>query len=370
MVDCGGDCAVCIVEGPDENWVPDHEGADETQPAVDMAEDGTIALVWRTVSLDIRAMWRGDNPSDPFSVTATIQAESNPMVRIREGNEHEMLVAFLDPDPLDEPDLVLSQRDASGGETSPPTQVDTVNVVEPEAAGMDLLGNTLAFTWRAEERVWARRYDASSNSFVDNDDLVVAVLNANGACETAISGDGILYAWDNETGDFQFDPYIRHRTPNGSWSAEATAANADTGAIQHHPKVAALADGGYVVVWDGASQEDGASIGARILDETGAPTGDDILVNEILEGNQVHPNVTALRWGFAVAWQDTATSTIRMRRFLSDGTPRFDDESPWGSTPGLEARAPSLAANDEELVIVWSAMGSNDLDIVGVRVAY
>ncbi len=114
--------------------------------------------------------------------------------------------------------------------------------------------------------------------------------------------------------------------------------NTATANNQSEPVIEALSGGGFVVAWTDLSETGGdTSLGAirgRLFDANGNPLSvngstDDFLINTTTEGNQVAPKITALtNGGFAVIWDDfslsgadTSGQAIRGRVFNADGTP-------------------------------------------------
>ncbi|KPQ06338.1 MAG: subtilase family serine protease [Rhodobacteraceae bacterium HLUCCA12] len=70
------------------------------------------------------------------------------------------------------------------------------------------------------------------------------------------------------------------------------------------PRVAALEDGGYVVVWQSSRADgNGEGIVMRIFEASGNPRTGDIVVNETTQGDQVGPDVTVQEGGdIVVTW--------------------------------------------------------------------
>jgi hypothetical protein len=91
--------------------------------------------------------------------------------------------------------------------------------------------------------------------------------------------------------------------PSREWSLERLV-NASTTGSQANSKVAALAGGGFVVVWeDGGST---APIRAQRFDTAGNPVGDEIAIDTGL--NEVLPSVADLAdGGSAVTWTEDHT---------------------------------------------------------------
>src|SRR6188474_1439825 len=85
--------------------------------------------------------------------------------------------------------------------------------------------------------------------------------------------------------------------------------NSQTSGDQLRPEVAALANGGFVVVWNDASgtlgDNSGRGVKAQLYDASGAAVGGEFLVNTQTTGDQDDPSVTGLPDGrFVVTWTD------------------------------------------------------------------
>jgi hypothetical protein len=127
-------------------------------------------------------------------------------------------------------------------------------------------------------------------------------------------------------------------------SGEASDVNAD---------VAALRDGGYVVVW---RSRDSAGITnlnilARRIGANGVPLAAQFVANSTIGQSEREPTVTELSdGGFLVAW---ANPEIQGRRFLADGTPVGSDFQINTFTTGGEAEPDAVLGDDGEVLVVW-----------------
>jgi hypothetical protein len=135
--------------------------------------------------------------------------------------------------------------------------------------------------------------------------------------------------------------------------------NTCTSRSQYNPKVAAGADGRFVVVWISELQ-DGSDTGifGQRFDSTGMPAGDEFQVNTYTEGTQDSPEVDMAADGrFIVVWesrdQDGEYGGIFGQLYAADGTPVGDElraNSIWEENQG----APAVAMNDDgEFVVSW-----------------
>lgn len=114
---------------------------------------------------------------------------------------------------------------------------------------------------------------------------------------------------------------------NGAVETEEFGVNTNTNRFQQDAKVAELADGNFVVVWqtDETFQTD---IRAKIFEPDGTPASGEIAVNTLTADSQRIADVAATQDGFIVTWQSSATTledfspgSIRLATFDLDGAP-------------------------------------------------
>ncbi|MFG6439490.1 PKD domain-containing protein, partial [Roseateles sp. LKC17W] len=129
--------------------------------------------------------------------------------------------------------------------------------------------------------------------------------------------------------------------------------NTTSGGNQSTPSVAALAGGGWVVVWEDQAGNDGNSYGvyAQLIDAAGNKLGGEFIVNERLTGGQYEAQVTGLSTGgFVVTWYNDnyditgagTTSDVYIREFSSTGVP-MDGERKLASDTNSTERTPAVA---------------------------
>ncbi|GIT86743.1 S-layer family protein [Roseobacter sp. OBYS 0001] len=99
---------------------------------------------------------------------------------------------------------------------------------------------------------------------------------------------------------------------------------------QDQQEVAALTDGGWVVVWDSNGQdESGEGVFGQRYNSEGARIGGEFQVNTLTSGNQADPVVTGLEdGGWVVVWEsgfldvpESSDLGIISQRYAADGTP-------------------------------------------------
>jgi len=158
--------------------------------------------------------------------------------------------------------------------------------------------------------------------------------------------------------------------------------NTTTAGDQQNSSVAAFtdADGGYVVVWEGAgpSGSDDYGIWFQRFDKFANKLGSQTLVNATTTGVQAKPAVAASSDGFAVVWYDYANSSYaaaRWRTFNKDGSiPSGSSEGvAWSNIavplggPAITRLLPTEEHPNSRYVVLWALVGAspNGVDIYG-----
>lgn len=158
-------------------------------------------------------------------------------------------------------------------------------------------------------------FAAPSNTY----DHTVTTLGSGGLAVFRDRNDNQLYAQKFTSGGDISDAPVKINT---------TAVNLPSlfDITYFQPHAVELENGRCVVTWMNIEGTGGdrVEVRARILDASGAPVGDDFLVNETPSGNQYAAEVTALPGGnFAVFWVSDVviTRTTMIRYYNSDGEP-------------------------------------------------
>ncbi|MFM2280789.1 MAG: hypothetical protein RLZZ444_3020, partial [Pseudomonadota bacterium] len=157
---------------------------------------------------------------------------------------------------------------------------------------------------------------------------------------------------------------IFHRVFNADGSAvtDETQVNIGTDVNQDYSSVTALAGGGYVITWEDSGSYDGENRGIfqQFYNANGvAQSETDILVNTSITGNQYRPDVAALEnGGWVVVWQSGhgGDSEIYQKVYAADGTVLMD-ETQVSSTTGQSFFASVTGIDDGGWVVAWNAVG-------------
>ena len=181
---------------------------------------------------------------------------------------------------------------------------------------------------------------------------------------TALEGGGFVVTWQS------YDPQQGDTSGRGVkariFNADGTEAvseflvNELTNGSQGVPSITALADGGFVVTWHSSDPQQGdassTGIKARIFNADGTEAVSEFLVNELTNGFQGDPNITALAdGGFVVTWGsedpqqgDTSGRGVKARIFNADGTPRNISGPATDEDTALTIDTADLLANDTD----------------------
>jgi VCBS repeat-containing protein len=124
----------------------------------------------------------------------------------------------------------------------------------------------------------------------------------------ALAGGGFAVSWQDYDAPRGYDIKVQLFDGAGSKIGSEFFANTITDQYQDLPSIAGLSNGGFVITWRDSSGTLGDnsdwSIKAQVFDPAGAKVGSEFLVNTQIIGPQTSPSVTGLAdGGFVVTWQ-------------------------------------------------------------------
>lgn len=211
------------------------------------------------------------------------------------------------------------------------------------------------------------------------------VTNNQTAPKAEMLKDGsVIVVWQsNQTGagTSGYDIYAR-RFRNSSGSTRGDDLKINTTVVtgdQVNPQIAALSDGGYVVVWEDQGGADGSGRGVyaqrvTISGSTGTGTlsGSASLVNTTTAGDQKEAAVAALRdGGFVVTWtaagQDGSGTGIYAQRYNSSFAKVGSEFKVNTTTTGDQSTSDVIALMGGGFFVVWQSPDASGTGIYGQR---
>jgi hypothetical protein len=171
--------------------------------------------------------------------------------------------------------------------------------------------------------VFGRRFDAGGTALGSEFQVNTFVTQAQDAPKVAtLAGGAFVVVWQSnqQTGPAR-GIFARRYDELGDPASGEIAVNTFTADAQQFPGVAADGAGGFTVVWEGWAQEGSeAGVFARSFDAAGTPAGAEFVVNTYTLYSQRTPAISGDGRGrFVVAWasgyQDGDGTAIRAQRF-------------------------------------------------------
>ncbi len=180
-----------------------------------------------------------------------------------------------------------------------------------------------------------------------------------------LAGGGYVVAWTSY-GEAGADIFAQRFSGAGERLGGETRVNSTTAHDQFVPTVTALSDGGYVVSWMSALDDEfrDFDVYAQRYDAAGAAVGGETLVNTTTASRQLSPSVTGLEdGGYLVTWssvlQDGAGSGVFSQRFTSAGAPAGGETLVSKPTAERAARPDAAALADGGYVVAWESLGQD-----------
>ena len=176
---------------------------------------------------------------------------------------------------------------------------------------------------------------------------------------TGLADGGWLATWSGAGPDDENGVFQQRFDSTGAPIGAQMRVNPATGGEQTYGSVAALADGGWIVVWQGTGIGDNYGINLRRYDANG-DAAPDVRVNATTGGNQNEPAITAMAdGGWLVTWQSDATGTraIHQQRY-NDAFVAIGAQTQVNTTSYADRRSSSVTElADGGWVITWHGQG-------------
>lgn len=263
--------------------------------------------------------------------------------------------------------IYLQQFDAEAAAVGAETHVNNYYFLDqqrPDVAALAGGGFVVTFVSDAQSvyapGIYAVRFAADGTALGSEVRIDVTTANAHSSPVVAgLADGGYVIAWDGMGGIYtqQFD---------ADGTARGASERADDGAFSAaRPALAALADGGYVVAWqaDGGDGS-GSAIMLQRFGADGAALGGDQRVNTFVAGDQTAPAAAALAdGGFMIGWdssgQDGSGSGLYAQHFDAGGQ-AVEGEVRINATVASDQTDLSLAGGrDGGLLAAWTSLGQD-----------
>ena len=218
----------------------------------------------------------------------------------------------------------------------------------------------------ADVDVYAQRFDASGEK-VDGMVRVNTTIAQDqyDSSVTGLSDGGYIVAWSQAINNQTFGLFFQRFDAEGHPSGEETQVNVESSTDPSDTQVLALADGGYSITWTSSTIHGAHDVFTRRYGPSGVAVSAESRVNTTIAGSQLLPAVSALAdGGYIVAWSDAndyyAAPEINIRRYAANGTAigsevRVDSVSEYASSPSV------AGLSDGGFVVVFDDAQSNQI---------
>lgn len=205
-------------------------------------------------------------------------------------------------------------------------------------------------------RIYSQAFDASGAK-VGGETLVVNALtgSVNHLAIAGLQGGGWVVTWTGEDSDFA-GVFAQTFDAGGLALGGPVLVNTTTVGVQAMPSIAALADGGYVIVWYAvdAGGWEGDTYSQR-FDSAGAKVGGETLVNTTTAGQQSIADIAGLaNGGYTVVWfssdQDGSGAGAYQKAYLPA------NHAPTAVADQIQVVEDATSAN------LWTTLLANDTD--------
>jgi hypothetical protein len=283
--------------------------------------DGGYVVVWQSINFIIGQRYdsAGNKLNSEVIAGFNFGEQTTPAVTVlANGN---IAVAFADVPAADVYVQIFAptwgtplRLDAIGGGTD-----QSLPSITPFADGSYVVAYTAA-TSSAETSVLARVVSAAGD--VGSEFALNSETDSQTSPElSTLSNGNFVAVYEDEFFGSATDHDIKYGifTKTGFPLTSGAVPGANSNQLETDPDVAAIRDGGFVVVWTSpvSSVHD---IRASILSNTGATVASNILVNTTTAATQDEASVVALAdGGFLVTWEDDLANLVRAQRFDAIG---------------------------------------------------
>ncbi len=257
---------------------------------------------------------------------------------------------------------------AAGGERLPRFTVNAVDTGQQTRPAVAVSPDgRFAVAWEDDRdrdgdvQVWVRGYHADgSQRFAERSVHAEDTGNRQRPALAALPDGGLVVVWEDDgDGNGVYQIHARGFHADGAERFARLTVNSQAAGQQRNPVVGADAGGGFVVAWEDDQDGDGDyEILARGFEADGRQRFADLRVHAAAGGQHRAPALGVTAGGaFAVAWQDDGDGNgsyqIRAAGFTAQGAASLSERTVNRIADGQQ-RAPAVALDDAgALVIAW-----------------
>gem|GEM_PF-1526433 len=210
--------------------------------------------------------------------------------------------------------------------------------------------------------VYAQRYDASGATIGSEFRINTATANyQDEMAVTSLNDGGFVAVWRswNQDGN-SYGVFAQRYDSAGATVGSEFQVNTTTHYSQDNPDVIGLSDGGFVVVWNKEGAGDDKGIFLQRYDAAGVRVGEETLVNDHIDGEQIHAQVDVMQdGGYVVIWtsdgQDGSGWGIFGQLFDASGNKQGSEFQVNSTTSGAQYRSDVVVMQDGTFVVTWES---------------
>ena len=266
--------------------------------------------------------------------------------------------------------VFLQRFDAASNTVGGETQVNTNTVGDQDELSIAALSDGgFVVGWASNgqdgsgEGIYFQRYDDAGNTVGGETQINTTTTGDQETINIAALDDGgFVVVWESDGQDGSgLGVYLQRYDDAGNTVGSETQVNTTTAGGQDDAAITVLTDGGFVVAWESDGQDgDGNGVYMQRYDAEGNTVGGETQVNTTTLGYQNDPEVAALpSGGFIVTWesfgQDGDGSGVYMQRYDVEGNTVGGEEIINTVTSGGQLDASITVLNDGSVAVFWES---------------
>ena len=235
----------------------------------------------------------------------------------------------------------------------------------PDVAG--LTNGKYAIVWASYDQdgskygIYGQLYDTDGSAFGDEFQINQYTSEEQTRPKVSALDDGaFVVVWDtiNQDGN-GWGTVGRRYKADGSADGSEFIMNATTNSSQYMASVAGQTDGTFMAGWQSYHDGSGYGVYQRLFNASNAPQYGDSKVNSYISSDQLELDLTAHPAGFVAIWQsyyqDDNNNGIYGQRFALDGSEMGGEFKVHTYTPHAQERPSVAAFDDGGFVAVWDS---------------